>query len=133
MPKILFLEDDEVLARVGVLTLQNFGYPDFTHAKSNAEALNHWHHARRDAKPYDLVIIDGGLPDGPGYITAATIRSVDNYFHRKRTPLLLLSAFDSDSIQEIAKIGDVDMYLQKPVPVPDGLINAIAYLLKNVH
>lgn len=103
MTRILFVEDDEALAR-GVVTLLRDGGYAVDHVTSGAGALELEPH-----EPYALVILDIGLPDLSGFDVLKTLRR-----NGSKTPVLVLTA--RDALQDRVKGLDLgaDDYLLKP-------------------
>jgi DNA-binding response OmpR family regulator len=101
--RVLFVEDDEALARGVVALLRDGGYA-VDHVATGAGALE-----LEPDEPYALLILDVGLPDISGFEVLKTIRR-----RGSRTPVLILTA--RDALQDRVKGLDIgaDDYLLKP-------------------
>ena len=99
--KILFVEDDAVIASGLVYALEKDGYA-VIHAKDIANAQN----AVREYK-FDLAILDVGLPDGTGFEIVASLKAA-------KTSILFLTAVDDEGNIVKAFEGGADDYVTKP-------------------
>jgi two-component system response regulator TctD len=101
--RILFVEDDEALAR-GILALLQDSGCAVDHVDSGGGALE-----LEPLEPYSLVILDVGLPDISGFEVLKSMRR-----RGSRTPVLMLTARDAlrDRVQGL-DLG-ADDYLLKP-------------------
>ncbi len=100
--KILIVEDDEMIQGFLRLTLENENYV-VTAASSFAEMRTLF-----PQNPYDLIILDLGLPDGDGLDLVSEIRSVST------VPILVSSARQGASDRVAALERGADDYLTKP-------------------
>ncbi len=101
--RILIAEDDRVLADALSRSLRTGGYAvDVVDAGDNAESA-------LLAQPYDLVILDLGLPQLPGLEVLRRLRS-----RRNVVPVLILTA--ADSVEQRVQGLDLgaDDYMAKP-------------------
>jgi two-component system response regulator TctD len=103
LTRILFVEDDQALARGVVALLRDGGYA-VDHVATGGGALEVEPH-----EPYALVILDVGLPDLSGFEVLKSLRRKGS-----RTPVLILTA--RDALQDRVKGLDsgADDYLLKP-------------------
>jgi two-component system OmpR family response regulator len=103
MTRILFVEDDEALARGVTALLRDSGY-SVDAVATGADALS-----LAALEPYNLIILDVGLPDMSGFDVLRTLRH-----ERTRTPIMLLTA--RDAINERVRGLDLgaDDYVLKP-------------------
>jgi two-component system response regulator TctD len=103
LSRILFVEDDEALAR-GVVALLRDGGSAVDHVATGASALE-----VEPLEPYGLIILDVGLPDISGFEVLKVLRR-----RGSRTPVLMLTARDAlqDRVQGL-DLG-ADDYLLKP-------------------
>ncbi|MEX8520665.1 MAG: response regulator [Leptothrix sp. (in: b-proteobacteria)] len=109
MIQILLVEDDRELRQMLASALEVEGHQVRT-AASVAEARALLQHA-----PVDLVLLDLGLPDGNGDTLLAELRQ-----HRS-TPVLVISAHQSDSRKIGLLDAGADDYLTKPFSVGELL------------
>ena len=121
MPKILCIEDEEVLRRLLVDELQDAGY-------DTIEASNgrNGHAAILDHRP-DMVLCDITMPDMNGYELLAAIR--DSHSQLNDMPIIFLSALAYPEDIDLGLNMGVDDYLTKPVDY-DLLLSRVAKHLK---
>jgi len=106
-PAVLLVEDDELTKKVEAYTFQELGC-DVDTANSAETALVAL------TKPYDLIILDVGLPDQSGVRLAEDIRrgrTKQNY----STPIVVVSSYTQDSDRERYLMAGVDDVLPKPM------------------
>lgn len=100
MKKILFIEDDQTIAFALKFSLEEEGY-EVSHCASVKEALSALE------TPFNLVLLDLGLPDGSGYEVCRKMQGKD-------TPIIILSAIDDEANVVMGlDLGAVD-YVTKP-------------------
>ncbi|MEM5459710.1 MULTISPECIES: response regulator transcription factor [Paraburkholderia] len=118
MPRILTIEDDELIAHDIVRTLSASGFSvDVAH--TGREGM-----AKVMAGDYDVVTLDRMLPDLDGLTIVATMRGVG-----METPVLVMSAM-SDVDQRIQGLrAGGDDYLTKPFS-PDEMFARVEVLLR---
>lgn len=93
----------EALLRIGI-------NPDL--ASEGNEAMISLRRASLDNKPYDLVVLDWKMQDVDGIELAAII---NQEFVLNKPKIIMLSAFDIDSLKELGQPLGINHYLQKPV------------------
>ncbi len=104
--RILFVDDEDVLVKIGNLVLTRLGYT-VTTASSPGEALKLF---RADPDNYDLVITDMTMPNITGDILARKLIAT-----RSDIPIILCTGFSELITKEMAvKIGIRD-FLMKPL------------------
>jgi len=106
---ILIVEDDASLNAALAATLKAAGFRPVT-ARTAAEGLRWFNHYAPD-----LVLLDLGLPDGDGLGVIAAIRG------KGQTPVVVLSARDSEAMKVQALDLGADDYVQKPFGVEELL------------
>jgi len=124
--RVLIIDDNET----SVLIIKEIlkPYPFIVHsAGSGNEALELLRSADTDS--FDICLIDWKMPDMDGIMTAREIRKLGRY---RKTPLILLTAYGTQS--EIEQIPDhcIDAFLVKPVK-QSSLFDAIITLLTGGH
>src|SRR5512141_573736 len=102
MPDILFVEDDETIAMGVEYSLKQDGFQ-----VSPAYRLEEARELLR-RRPFDLVLLDLGLPDGSGYALCKEIRASGD------TPVIILSARDEEASIVLGLDLGADDYLTKP-------------------
>ncbi|MFM0037214.1 response regulator transcription factor [Paraburkholderia strydomiana] len=118
MPRILTIEDDELIAHDIVRTLSASGF-SVDVARTGREGM-----AKAMAGDYDVVTLDRMLPDLDGLTIVATMRGVG-----METPVLVMSAM-SDVDQRIQGLrAGGDDYLTKPFS-PEEMFARIEVLLR---
>jgi two-component system OmpR family response regulator len=118
MPKILTIEDDELIAHDIVRTLSASGF-SVDVARTGREGM-----AKVMAGDYDVVTLDRMLPDLDGLTIVATMRGVG-----METPVLVMSAM-SDVDQRIQGLrAGGDDYLTKPFS-PEEMFARVEVLLR---
>jgi two-component system, OmpR family, response regulator len=101
--RILIAEDDRILADALSRSLRAGGYAvDVVDAGDNAESA-------LLAQPYDLVILDLGLPQVPGLEVLRHLRARKNH-----VPVLILTAADSVEQRVLGLDLGADDYMAKP-------------------
>lgn len=102
MPAILFVEDDATIAMGVEYSLKQDGFQiSLAYKLDEARDL-----LKRN--PYDLVLLDLGLPDGSGYELCKEIRAAGD------TPIIILSARDEETSVVLGLDLGADDYLTKP-------------------
>ncbi|MBK7260705.1 MAG: response regulator [Rubrivivax sp.] len=89
-----------------------------------AAALAQWTAADGPVVPYDLLLLDDGLPDGDGVQLLQRLRERARHL---LPPALLLTAADVGRATERARAAGFDLMLVKPV-TPSALLDALARL-----
>jgi two-component system, OmpR family, response regulator VicR len=102
MPAILFVEDDATIAMGVEYSLKQDGFQvSLAYRLEEARDL-----LKRG--PFDLVLLDLGLPDGSGYELCKEIRAAGD------TPIIILSARDEEASIVLGLDLGADDYLTKP-------------------
>jgi len=108
--RILFVDDEEMLVRLGTKHLENLGYTVSGHT-SSTEALAAFHKA---PQRFDLVITDQTMPNLTGTELARKIRAV-----RTDLPVILITGFSTGLAEAQASAVGVHTCLLKPVVASD--------------
>jgi DNA-binding response OmpR family regulator len=102
MLSILFVEDDATIAMGVEYSLKQDGFQvSLAYRLEEARDL-------LKRQPFDLVLLDLGLPDGSGYELCKEIRAV------RDTPIIILSARDEESSIVLGLDLGADEYVTKP-------------------
>ena len=102
MFSILFVEDDATIAMGVEYSLKQDGFQvSLAHRLEEARDL-------LKRQPFDLVLLDLGLPDGSGYELCKEIRAAGD------TPIIILSARDEEASIVLGLDLGADDYLTKP-------------------
>ncbi len=102
MLSILFVEDDDTIAMGVEYSLKQDGF-QVSLARRLEEARD-----LLKRQPFDLVLLDLGLPDGSGYALCKEIRAAGD------TPIIILSARDEESSIVLGLDLGADEYITKP-------------------
>ena len=102
MLSILFVEDDDTIVMGVEYSLKQDGFQvSLAHRLEEARDL-------LKRQPFDLVLLDLGLPDGSGYELCKEIRAAGD------TPIIILSARDEEASIVLGLDLGADDYLTKP-------------------
>ena len=105
--RILLVEDDDATRRSVAANLGAHGYR-VAEAGEVRTALEHWESARPD-----VILLDLGLPDADGLVLIRRVR------RDATTPILVLSARDSEPDKVVALEAGADDYVTKPFGLPE--------------
>ncbi|GEA50815.1 DNA-binding response regulator [Vibrio inusitatus NBRC 102082] len=106
MANILLVEDDEDLAELVLMHLKFQGHK-VTRVARCGDALKLY-----QQQVFDLLVLDRGLPDGDGLDICHQLRQQKNW-----TPVLMLTARDSEMDKVDGLEAGVDAYITKPFSV----------------
>jgi len=102
--RLLLVEDDPAIARTVAYTLEREGL-----AVTHSLLLGDARAQLRSGAPYDLLVLDVGLPDGNGLDLLRELRHA-----RHATPVLMLSAHGEEIDRVLGLELGADDYLPKP-------------------
>jgi len=116
--RILFIDDEEPLARLGQAMLERLGY-DVVICTSSAEALDTF---RATPQGFDLVITDHTMPTMTGEVLAREMRGI-----RPDIPIILCTGFSGTMTAERARTLGIDAFVLKPMMIHDlsGVIRQV--------
>jgi two-component system KDP operon response regulator KdpE len=112
--KVLLVEDDRELRTTLADALRTEGYEVIT-SGSAADGHALLRHSESSAQPFDLLILDLGLPDGDGKDLLHTVRA------QHTLPILIISARHDDGSKVKLLDAGADDYLVKPFSVSELL------------
>jgi DNA-binding response OmpR family regulator len=118
--KILICEDNKLAMKALSVFLSKEGF-DTTNAVDGNEAMDYI-----NTYEYDLILVDIHLPYHSGLELIRHLRSE----LKKKTPVIVVSAFSDQQIQRQAYELGIDDYIVKPID-PTSLINKIRTLLRS--
>jgi PAS domain S-box-containing protein len=108
--RILFVDDEDALARLGQALLERLGY-EITVRTSSIEALEVF---RVAPQRFDLVITDQTMPNMTGEVLARELRRI-----RPDIPIILCTGFSYMMTAEKAQTLGIDAFLMKPLVTRD--------------
>ncbi len=108
--RILFVDDEEEIARMGKRMLERLGY-DVTMRTSSVEALEAF---RSQPDGFDLVITDQTMPDMTGVEFVGELLRI-----RPDLPIILMTGFSEMVTPETAKKIGVREFIMKPIMILD--------------
>lgn len=118
-PRILLLEDDPAIARTVIYALERASL-QVTHCLLVRDALQQINNT-----PYDVLVLDVGLPDGSGLDVCRQVRA------QGATPVLMLSAHGEEIDRVLGLELGADDYVTKPFS-PRELVARVRGLLRRV-
>lgn len=123
MPRLLLIEDDRLLLRSLEKLFAQEGY----YCKTAETVDKAWRALVQTARdePFDLILLDVGLPDGDGISFCRQIRT------RHRMPIVLLTARDAVTDKVIGLEVGADDYLTKPFDPRELLARTRAHLRRS--
>lgn len=116
---VLFVDDEESLAKLGKIALQSYGYR-VTSQTSSIEALDLFCDSIFD---FDIVITDMTMPKMTGYDIAIKMKEI-----RPDIPIILCTGFSEIVSEEKALKASIDGYIKKPIVVKN-LVKVMRKLL----
>jgi PAS domain S-box-containing protein len=111
--RILLAEDEPASQTVVSFMLTHLGF-EVDAVGDGVEAL-----AAYSARTYDLVFMDGMMPELNGFDATRAIRASELAEGRRRTPVIALTAAETDEDRDLAREVGMDDYLPKPVRLVD--------------
>lgn len=106
---ILLIEDQPTILKVHKAFLERMGF-EVDVAITGEQAFSSFKNYR-----YPLVILDGGLPDMTGLELALKIREHEKTSGISRTPLILLSGYTEELLDNWCNSAGIDAYAIKPI------------------
>lgn len=107
--KILLVEDQLIIQRVHSIFLKKMGY-QVDLAINGQQTLEMFSN-----NAYNLVILDAGLPDIQGIEVGKKIRIIEKNNNANRMPIILLSAYPSNSLKKWCQEAEIDNFSTKPI------------------
>ncbi len=122
---ILLAEDNPVNQVVASRIVQKLGCR-VDLAANGVEAVGCWQHSK-----YDLILMDGQMPELDGYGATGQIRNLERENGSSRTPIIALTAHALPGDKERCLAAGMDDYLSKPLQV-DALKRILEFWLPAV-
>ncbi len=107
-PYILLVEDEPITQKVHTLMLQKLG------CKVDL-AVNGMQALLMCPNPYDIILLDCGLPDIDGFELDKALRSQEKNLSITNRPHIMLTAFTFATIEEEFKTTGINDYAIKPI------------------
>ena len=106
---LLVVDDDEEIC-AGIKNVMEDTGVDIEYALRGQEAVRMAERAREEGRGFDFVLIDWQMPDMDGIETASHIRKIVS----SQVPIMILTAYDIERLEEEGIRAGVDGFLQKP-------------------
>ncbi|GAB2513290.1 two-component system response regulator CreB [Lysobacter humi (ex Lee et al. 2017)] len=117
MPRILLVEDEHAIARTVEFALRGEGF-EVVHALTGGDALR-----AAAATPFDLAVLDVGLPDVGGFALCRELR------RDRALPVIFLTARDAEADRVLGLEIGADDYVAKPFS-PRELVARVRAVLR---
>lgn len=111
--RVLLVEDEFGCRLTLSRILEKWAQVDL--AMSGAEAFSAFNMAHDFAEPYDLLILDVGIPTFDGVQLATKIRETERSEGYDRAPIMIVTSFDLEEVKSRNPDLDFDEYIKKPV------------------
>ena len=111
MPKILVIDDEELIIRSLTKLLEREGYSVLV-AKNGADAL-----AMSEEEDFDLIIADIRMPGINGVDTISSIFKDLEQKQKNKTPVIFITGYADKDIEERAKTLNPKAYIYKPFDI----------------
>ncbi|OPY06107.1 MAG: Blue-light-activated protein [Syntrophus sp. PtaB.Bin001] len=119
--RILFIDDEPVLAELGGTILSRFGY----HVSIQTSSIDAFQLITEHPESFDLVVTDLTMPNMTGIELAKQLKKI-----RENLPVVVCTGFNDSITQEEAKALGISKVLEKPV-VPAQLSQTVRQVLDN--
>ena len=120
MPKILIVDDSNMLRDMVKYALNDGGYPDVVEAVDGVDGLS-----KAKATQFDLIVSDINMPNMNGFELIAELRKLPVY---ASTPILTLTTEKTDDMKAKGKEVGATGWIVKPF-VPEQLLKAVGIVL----
>ncbi len=107
--RVLVVDDNESWHEILSFTLETFGI-EVEHAYNGQEAIVK---VETSEQPYDLILMDWSMPELDGIQTTKNIQK--NSGKEEIPTVVMISAYNEESIVNSAKEAGIDIFLQKPI------------------
>jgi two-component system chemotaxis response regulator CheY len=123
MPKILIVDDSNMLRDMVKYALNEGGYPDVVEAVDGVDGLS-----KAKATQFDLIVSDINMPNMNGFELIAELRKLPVY---ASTPILTLTTEKTDDMKAKGKEVGATGWIVKPF-VPEQLLKAVGIVLSRL-
>ena len=125
--KMLVVDNNEELCESAVSSLKEIGIDaDWTMDGASAVQMAEEHHRRHD--DYEIVLLDWKMPGMDGLQTARELR----VHLGKEIPILIISAYDWNDIEEEARQAGIQGFISKPLFKSNLYLELSKYMVKDV-
>lgn len=107
--RILVVDDDETICINVIRVMEGTGV-SVQYALGGDRAIRQIKQSHQEGTPFDLVLLDWKMPDMDGIQTARNIRAM----LPEHIPIILLTAYEWEEIEEEALAAGFDGFLAKP-------------------
>ena len=107
--RALIVDDEEDIC-LNVKEIMNGTGVEISYALSGLQAIEMVESANKINKDYNIILLDWKMPEMTGIETAKHIRSIIG----NEVPILVLTSYNFDEIEEDAKAAGIDFFLPKP-------------------
>ncbi len=115
MPKILLVDDEELIVRTIERLLKKEGY-DVISARNGQEAIRH-----AEEQEFDLLVTDIRMPSMNGIETIRQIRRTRENLGKSRVPEICITGYADNELNRQARELGVSDYLYKPFDLKEFL------------
>ena len=112
-PSILLVEDNASNLKIATMYLERDGYR-VTGALDGAEAIEKFH-----AERFDIILMDGAMPNMDGYEATRRIRAIEEQEKRKRVPIIATTANTGQENEQRCADAGMDDFVPKPYRFSD--------------
>jgi two-component system sensor histidine kinase RpfC len=116
---ILVAEDNEISQQIIAMMLQAGGHHVTVVSDGDTVLQNY------QSVSFDVIILDMHMPGRTGLEVAKVIRALERKDHRRRMPIIMLTAAASVDLREDSLGAGVDLFLSKPVD-PRALLRGVS-------
>lgn len=120
MPKILIVDDSNMLRDMVKYALNEGGYPEVDEGIDGVDGLS-----KAKATQYDLIVTDINMPNMNGFELIANLRQMPVY---AKTPILTLTTEKTDDMKAKGKEVGATGWIVKPF-APEQLLKAVSVVL----
>ncbi|MDO9055257.1 MAG: response regulator [Sulfuricurvum sp.] len=120
MPKILIVDDSNMLRDMVKYALNEGGYPDVVEAVDGVDGLE-----KAKSAVFDLIVTDINMPNMNGFDLIIELRKLPTY---AKTPILTLTTEKNDDMKAKGKAVGATGWIVKPF-VPEQLLKAVGIVL----
>lgn len=125
--KVLLVEDQPIAQKIARIILENLNCK-LEIAQSGGEAIQLFL-----KQPYDLILMDIGLPDKDGFSLTSEIRTIENNASLSATPIVGLSVHTTKTARGQAIEAGMNGYFVKPITLGmcQGILNQFVFSTKH--